>query len=370
VRLASAGILTIAAAASLLALTPARGDDENQDLVNPFEGRRAWMGLPTNPLIAAARYTLTKQELANFKGTFGVDLSHYSFDTKNNGSISKCSTPDGYNDPECSCAIDWKALSDNGLVYVYSKASDATWPDLSFPRSWSQLEPRHASKTLFRGAYHFLRPNVDGNKQADAFLNAIGATDGRKPAQLPPVVDMEWSNKKIVQGTPEYNACPATRRQYDKDNKRWLCDMWYQMSAAEIAATARTYTERVQKATGRPVIIYTNPGWWNQVMARAGDPMLKQAIWTSRYTAKGPKYDSDWNDESGGLKWGMAPLPKGDSYPQDKYSVANFWQFTDNGVLPSKVLTCRGTAELRGEDMNWLPVDRGDFATLFGVDAP
>ena len=342
----------------------ALAQDENQDVVNPFEGRRVWMGLPTNPLIAAARYTLTKEDRARFKGSFGVDLSHYTFDLKN----GDCKN--GYDNPKCSCTIDWKTLADNGVLYVYSKASDATLPDPSFPRVWSDLEMWHASKKLFRGAYHFLRPNVDAAKQADAFLKAIGADSGVAISQLPPVVDMEWSNKKIVPNTPAFKACPAARRQYDKDNKRWLCDMWYQMSSAEIVAAAKTWIDRVQKVTGRPVIIYTNPGWWNQALPGVGNQLFRQAIWTSRYTAKGPAYDSKWNNESGGKKWGMAPLPKGTSYPQDKYSIANFWQFTDNGIFPSIALTCRGQPELRGEDMNWLPVGVNEFTKLFGVDGP
>jgi hypothetical protein len=64
----------------------------------------------------------------------------------------------------------------------------------------------------------------------------------------------------------------------------------------------------------------------------------------------------------------MAPLPRGASYPEDAYSKAHFWQFTDKGYLPSDMLTCDGKLEHRGEDMNWLPVSRDEYLPLFGVN--
>jgi GH25 family lysozyme M1 (1,4-beta-N-acetylmuramidase) len=261
--------------------------EENQDEVHPALLHPFWLGL--SPL--AAPYTLTEADREKFGGSFGVDLSHYSFDIAN--SDPKCKTQSGYTDPSCSCTINWEILSDNKLQYVYMKATDGAAVDLSFPRFWSELEPKHASNLLFRGAYHFLRPGVDPEKQANTFLRAIGAIDGRKPAQLPPVLDIEWSNKRVKPGTREFKACPKNRL-VKNDKGIYYCDMWFRVSSAGIAAMAKEWIDKVERGTGRPVIIYTNPtGWWNPVMEDSGEELMKkQAVWTSRYTSAGPQYDS------------------------------------------------------------------------------
>jgi GH25 family lysozyme M1 (1,4-beta-N-acetylmuramidase) len=354
---------------------------QEQDEIDPALLRPYWIN-GEGPVAAAAPYTLTAADRQKFKGSFGVDLSHYTFDIDN--SPPSCRTPQGYLDKKCSCTMDWKALSDNGLLYVYSKASDADSADLSFARVWSELKFRHEAKTLFRGAYHFLRPGVSAEIQAKTFLAAVGAVDGKKPAQLPPTLDIEWTNKRVMLNSPEYNACPSNRRLYVRgrtpDKDRYYCDMWYKVQASEIAAMARTWIDLVEKATGQRVIVYTNPtGWWNPFMKEYGlDLMTRQAVWTSRYTSDGPQYDQAWNAEADNKgerqrrteKWGMAPLPVGAMYPNpdlNVYDIPHFWQFSENGYLPSNVLTCNGALKRKEMDMNWLPVNKADYPKLFGV---
>jgi len=156
--------------------------------------------------------------------------------------------------------------------------------------------------------------------------------------------------------------------------------MWYKVPPSEIATMARTWIDLVEKATGQRVIIYTNPtGWWNPLMKEHGlDLMTRQAVWTSRYTSEGPQYDPAWNAEQDNKgerrrrteKWGMAPLPVGAMYPTpdlNAYDIPHFWQFTEEGYLPSNVLTCNGTLTRKKMDMNWLPVGNADYPKLFGV---
>jgi GH25 family lysozyme M1 (1,4-beta-N-acetylmuramidase) len=355
---------------------------QEQDEIDPAVLRPYWIsGGGLAP--AAAPYTLTAADRQKLQGTFGLDLSHYTFDI--DGRPPSCKTPQGYLDKKCSCTMDWKALSDNGLLYVYSKASDAAGTDLSFARVWSELKSRHEAKTLFRGAFHFLRPSVSAEVQAKTFLDAVGAVDGKKPAQLPPALDIEWSNKQVALNSPEYSECPPNRRLYVKgqtrDKDRYYCDMWYKIPSPEIAALARAWIDLVEKATGQRVIIYTNPtGWWNPVMKESGlDLMTRQAVWTSRYTSDGPRYDAAWNAEEGNTgergrrnaKWGMAPLPVGAMYPNPGlkiYDIPHFWQFTESGYLPSNVLTCDGTSKRKQLDMNWLPITNAGYPKLFGVN--
>jgi GH25 family lysozyme M1 (1,4-beta-N-acetylmuramidase) len=226
----------------------------------------------------------------------------------------------------------------------------------------------HISKTLFRGAYHFFRPGVDPEKQADAFLAAIGAINGKRPKQLPPALDIEWATRSVEPGSFEFDACPRDRLSHDKAHNRWFCDMWYTVSSEEIADTAQKWIDRVEAATGLPVIIYTNPSWWNSVMQDAGLPLIaRQAVWTSRYTSEGPVYKQSWTVQGGSPEWGMAPLPKGARYPRKSYSVAHSWQFTETGHLSDSIFTCSGNLTERAVDLNWLPTNRSDFEYLFKV---
>jgi GH25 family lysozyme M1 (1,4-beta-N-acetylmuramidase) len=376
--------LPMAVAATILVYgTPSiQSQEANQDETNPVALRRYWMsdaikkgqdrtspGLQSFLLTTPPPYILTPQERDKFKGTFGVDLSHYSFDLSSN-SPPKCKTQAGFDDPDCSCSINWQTVIDNGLQFVYLKATDGSGIDLSFATKWKDLEAPHQSKTLFRGAYHFLRPGIDARTQADVFLKAVGAVDGNKPAQMPPVLDIEWASKSITPGTPEFDACPANRRLViDADKGKYQCDTWYRTSSKDIAALAAKWIELVETATGRPVIIYTNAGaWWDPNMdANGKDLIKKQAVWLSRYLAYGPNYSQGWTVYGGSPKWKMPPLPKPGSYSPDTYSVANFWQFTESGGVKPNLYTCSGQSKFATMDLNWMPVSGTEFQTLFGV---
>jgi GH25 family lysozyme M1 (1,4-beta-N-acetylmuramidase) len=358
----TAGELAPASAAPAGAIQEPSFDD-----INPADLRRFWIG-DIVPQAAAAPFVLTNEVQSRFSGTFGIDVSHYTFDTDNDKPV--CETLQGYATAACSCTADWDAVSGAGVRYVYSKASDGADIDLSFPRVWKDLQPKHASNSLLRGAYHFLRPGVDADKQADAFLLAIGATNGQIPAQLSPVLDIEWSNKRIIPGTPEFLACPASRRTQN-DTGKYYCDMWYVMTATRIAELAKKWIDRVEKATKLPVTIYTNPiAWWNAVMTENENYLLKRRpVWTSRYTSSGPQYDRAWGAQGGSALWKMAPLPRGASYPEGKYTIPHFWQFTEIGYLPSNFLTCGGKSARRSLDMNFIPVSGKEFPIPISVSS-
>lgn len=344
---------------------PILGQEESQDEINPAALRRFWIG-DILPQAAAAPYVLTADERDKFRGTFGIDVSHYTFDISNGNPL--CRTPQSYSTPACSCAVEWQSVSNSGVRYVYSKASDGIGVDLSFPRIWTDLQTTHVAKTIFRGAYHFLRPGIDADKQADAFLHAIGAVNGQRPAQLSPVLDIEWSNKQIIPGTPEFLACPVARRTQN-DQGKYFCDMWYVLPPASIAALAKRWIERVEAATGLPVTIYTNPtAWWNAVMTPNENDLLKdRAVWTSRYTSAGPQYDPRWTAQGGSPTWKMAPLPRGASYPTSKYSIPHFWQFTEIGYLPSNFITCAGNPVRKAVDMNFIPVSETEYPISMSI---
>jgi hypothetical protein len=182
------------------------------------------------------------------------------------------------------------------------------------------------------------------------------------------VLDIEWSNKRINPNTPEFLACPVSRRT-ENDQGKFFCDMWYQVPSATIAAMTKKWIERVEQATGLPVTIYTNPtAWWNPVMSSNGDDVLKnRPVWTSRYTSAGPQYDPRWTALNGSPFWKMAPLPRGAAYPPPsaRYSIAHFWQFTENSFLAANFLTCSGHSQRKSLDMDFIPVDESNYPVPF-----
>jgi hypothetical protein len=80
-----------------------------------------------------------------------------------------------------------------------------------------------------------------------------------------------------------------------------------------------------------------------------------------------PAYDNKWTAQGGSPKWKMAPLPRGASYPTDRYTKPHLWQFTENGFLPVNILTCGGTVRNKEVDMNWVPISTKQFQQVFGV---
>ncbi len=163
---------------------------QQEDEINPALWRPYWID-GEGPAAVATPYALTAADRQKFKGTFGVDLSQCTFDIENKS--PSCKTPQGYLDKKCSCSIDWCSLTNNGLLFVYSEASDATETDLSFARVWSELKSKHEAKILFRGAFHFLRPGVSAETQARAFLATAVTIYGKKLPRLPPVADEQLS---------------------------------------------------------------------------------------------------------------------------------------------------------------------------------
>jgi GH25 family lysozyme M1 (1,4-beta-N-acetylmuramidase) len=350
--------------ASSLAFTEA-------DEVNPAEARRAWLFgadrdelTPPGAAGLSAPYVLTAAERTKFgMGTFGINFSHYDFDL--NSDDAACQTQAGYDKPNCSCQISWEKIKGSGITFTYAKASDGDNIDLSFRRYWSDLKKLHDANLLYRGAYHFLRATPSAEEQAATFLSAIGVVGGKKPPdQLPPVLDLEWMNRRVTEGTAEFNKCPAARR--TRTSTGYICDMWHTKSATEIVALAEKWIDIVQKATGRPVIIYTNAtAWWDPVLGATGNTLAsRQAFWPSRYTLNGPTYNAKWTSIGGSPKWGMPMLPGKVKYDESAYKPGHFWQFTEDGRAENKVYTCRGKLLSKPMELNYIPVKDEEFRRL------
>jgi lysozyme len=91
----------------------------------------------------------------------GIDISHYQKE------------------------IDWAKLEkDSALHFVFVKATEAhNFQDSIFQYNWSSL----ADSRLKRGAYHFFRPQVSAELQANNFIEMVTLA----PGDFAPVLDIE-----------------------------------------------------------------------------------------------------------------------------------------------------------------------------------
>jgi lysozyme len=141
--------------------------------------------------------------------------------------------------------IDWKRVSkmrknDIRVSFAFIKATEGiTRQDDKFETNWKQA----GQNGILRGAYHFYYPSRDANKQADNFLKAVTLTKG----DLPPVVDIEYSNGK---------------------------------PAKKICADLKVFIGRLEKQYDVKPIIYTNINFYNTYLAGSFDDY---PLWIAGY---------------------------------------------------------------------------------------
>lgn len=178
-------------------------------------------------------------------------------------------------------SIDWQRVADFGISFAFIKASQSNFGDPLFSQHWAGAK----AARLLRGAYHYLVPDLDGAKQAAAFLKILG----NDPGELPPVLDIEARTQ----------------------------------NPAQYAAYSETWLKIVEDALKRRPLIYTAAWYWNSTMLIGG----KYPAWAPNYPLWVAHYP---------LKEGFPPLT---DIEDGKYKPAmpkswtswTFWQYTERG---------------------------------------
>src|SRR4051812_27920302 len=123
--------------------------------------------------------------------------------------------------------IDWQQVRRMGVSFAFIKATEGLSVfDPLFLQNWRKAE----TASILRGAYHFLRPQLDAESQARFFLDKLKGD----PGDLPPVLDVET----ITAGT----------------------------SPEQVLAGARTWLETVKKALRCQPILYTGSAFWRKTL--------------------------------------------------------------------------------------------------------
>lgn len=166
--------------------------------------------------------------------------------------------------------INWNAVAADGVAFAFIKATERdNFVDSRFSENWAGAR----AAGVLRGAYHFFRPAVDAQAQAEHFAQTVGTLEDD---DLPPVLDLE------------------TRDGVSNDR---------------IIKAARAWLRSVESAMSRKPIIYTGPFFWNSHLLTGGQPPAwsrNHSLWVANYEVSQPI------------------LPTG-------FDTWTFWQFTDKG---------------------------------------
>jgi lysozyme len=151
--------------------------------------------------------------------------------------------------------IQWEKALSAGLTFAFIKASEgSTIIDSQFHRNMQET----ANLNIPRGIYHFFRPDKDWKAQANHFTSLIQSYD----IELDIVADIERDAG---------------------------------LSKHQLANVVEKFVTHVEDTSGRQLMIYTSPGFWDSHMPITGwahDRRLWVAHWTSR---PNPTLPQEWS---------------------------------------------------------------------------
>jgi lysozyme len=167
-------------------------------------------------------------------------------------------------------AVDWSAVVATGQSFVFIKATQGiTVVDPQFAANWQGA----GAVGLKRGPYHFYQPGDDPQAQAEHFLASITLGE----SDLPAVLDIETAVESG--GSSE--------------------------AGAQLVQDISTWLKKVESATGKKPVIYTSPGFWNNL----GDHDFgAYPLWVAEYGVDAPKPVAGW-------------------------STWTLWQFSESGAI-------------------------------------
>jgi len=134
---------------------------------------------------------------------------------------------------------------------------------------------------LFRGAYHYGRPDKSGGAEQAAYLHNHDGKWFADGMTLPPALDLE--------NTPGAPDC-------------------YGLSPAELVAWVRDFSTELKRRTGHTPIIYTTNLWWRTCTADSTAFAADHLLWLARFNTTMGEVPGGW--------------------------TATFWQSAPTGPLP------------------------------------
>lgn len=206
---------------------------------------------------------ITTVEIGEENMIKGIDVSHWQDDN---------STPR---------KMDFSKAKEQGAEFVFIKASERLWADGDYIWNWNNAK----EAGLLRGAYHFLRWNISGKRQAQFMCNDVLKGDW---GELPLVADYEASSA-------------------NSNSKVILED----------------FLKEAEKITGRVPMIYTSPGFWNSHGSKSSK-WLHYPLWEAHYTkALRPMAIQPWGNKW--LFWQHGVYPVGLAHGAESKNLDLNW---------------------------------------------
>ena len=146
--------------------------------------------------------------------------------------------------------VDWPAVAKGGVRFAFIKATDGIdGVDPRFAENWGGAK----DAGIVRGAYHFFRPALNAQQQAEHFGRVVPIDD----LALPPALDIE-----VTDG----------------------------LAPSALQVGIRTWLATVQAAFGCTPILYTDPTFWRENVAA---DFSSYPLWLACYAEK-PEVPSTW----------------------------------------------------------------------------
>ena len=187
----------------------------------------------------------------------------------------------------------WNAVLNQGVRFVFIKASENTTVDGQFTQSWQGAR----GAGMYRGAYHYFHSEVDNAaQQANTFIQKVGADKG----ELPPILDVEEVNNASKQDISSTGSVLLTRM------KTWL--------------------DAVEAAFDRKPMIYSRYAYI-QSHGMNASWLANYPFWIAQYPYM-PGTTSQYSSPTN------VPTPSA-SMPQQPagFQQWTFWQYSGAGVL-------------------------------------
>ena len=142
--------------------------------------------------------------------------------------------------------IDWKSIAEAGISFVFVKATEGmSLKDKLFNRNWERIK----REGIRRGAYHFFRPTISAERQANHFSESVALEMG----DLPPVLDVE-----VLDG----------------------------VSRKELLTGVHAWLVHTEMEYGVKPIIYTNQNFYNKYLK---NEFREYPLWIARYSLREPR---------------------------------------------------------------------------------
>jgi GH25 family lysozyme M1 (1,4-beta-N-acetylmuramidase) len=151
-------------------------------------------------------------------------------------------------------SINWTSVRNAGIQFAWMKATEGTsYKDPNFNTNY----PAAHGAGVIRGAYHFALPNNSSGATQAAYFASNGGAWSADNLTLPGVLDIE-SNPY---GSQCYGLSTTSMRS-------WIMDFY------------NTYKAR----TGRDIVIYTSPSWWNTCTGSWSGMASLAPLWVAHWT--------------------------------------------------------------------------------------